>query len=193
MRGTEVSFEFDLCAFPDGPPCGYVPADLVWDEAVRAREGISESDLGKAVAAGVRVRRVLVVEVAATADLAPFLLLSDRPGWHHIALRRYEGPKTWGDFRLLRQPVYERDVQPLLLDIVTSRRLFLQSSWSGEGKGFRVRLGRIVLLLRLTRAMRSMRLLLTTHLVDTSAPSSGGRDGRGRKRAPRFRVCQKVR
>lgn len=84
-------------------PCGYVPVGAEWGEAVRAREGISESDLGKAVASGVRVLRVVVVEVAATADLAPFLRLSDRTGWHHIALRRYEGPKTWGDLRTLRR------------------------------------------------------------------------------------------
>ena len=103
MREPEVSFDSGLCSFPDARPCCYFPTDAVWGEAVRAREGLSESDLGKAVAAGVRVRRVVVVEVAATADLAPFLLLSDRPGWHHIALRRYEGPKTWGDFRLLRR------------------------------------------------------------------------------------------
>ena len=103
MPGTEVSFDVGLCAFPDGRLCGYVPVEAAWGEAVRAREGISESDLGKAVAAGVRVLRVVVVEVAATADLAPFLRLSDRSGWHHIALRRYEGPKTWGDLRTLRR------------------------------------------------------------------------------------------
>lgn len=103
MRETEISFDTGFCSFPDVQPCGYFPADSVWGEAVRARDGISESDLGKVVAAGVQVRRVVVVEVAATSELAPFLLLSDRPGWHHIALRRYEGPKTWGDFRLLRR------------------------------------------------------------------------------------------
>ena len=47
--------------------------------------------------------RVVLVEIAATADLAPFLLLSDRPGWHHIALRKYEGAKTWGDVRTIRK------------------------------------------------------------------------------------------
>lgn len=103
MPRTAVSFVSGLCAFPDDGPCGYVSAESAWGEAVRAREGISESDLGKAVAAGVEVRRVVVVEVAATAELAPFLLLSDRPGWHHIALRRYEGPKSWGDYRILRR------------------------------------------------------------------------------------------
>ncbi|GAA0592514.1 hypothetical protein GCM10009416_33640 [Craurococcus roseus] len=103
MPGTTVSFVSGLCAFPDEAPSGYVLAESAWGEAVRAREGISESDLGKAVAAGVQVRRVVVVEVAATAELAPFLLLSDRPGWHHIALRRYEGPKSWGDYRILRR------------------------------------------------------------------------------------------
>ena len=103
MPRTAVSFVSGLCAFPDGAPSGYVLAESAWGEAVRAREGISESDLGKAIAAGVQVRRVVVVEVAATADLAPFLLLSDRPGWHHIALRRYEGPKSWGDYRILRR------------------------------------------------------------------------------------------
>ena len=68
------------------------------------REGISEYDLAAAVAAGARVRRVVVVEVPpVSAGLVPHLLLSDRPGWHPIAMRKYEGIRCWKDYRNLRR------------------------------------------------------------------------------------------
>ena len=73
------------------------------DSGGAVREGISEQDLAAAVAAGARVRRVVVVEVLPAPGLVPHLLLSDRPGWHPIAMRKYEGIRSWKDYRNLRR------------------------------------------------------------------------------------------
>ena len=114
MPNTDSS-ESDCCGFPSDRPFGYGPGEPDLDGAVRAREGISEADLGKAVAAGTRVVRVVLVELASTAKLAPFVRLSDRPGWQPIGLRRYEGPKTWGDVRAIRKMLAEHGYRGRLL------------------------------------------------------------------------------
>ena len=67
------------------------------------RQGISEQDLAAAVAAGARVRRVVGGGGPPASGLVPHLLLSDRPGWHPIALRKYEGVRSWKDYRNLRR------------------------------------------------------------------------------------------
>ncbi|RYI19356.1 MAG: hypothetical protein EON48_09295 [Acetobacteraceae bacterium] len=89
-------------------PCpGYRDGEDSAGETVRnPRQGISEADLRKVVMdanSPARILRVVVVEVATTADLAPYLVLSDRAGWHPLALRRHEGVKAWGDLRTLRK------------------------------------------------------------------------------------------
>lgn len=64
-------------------------------------DGISQADLHKAVEAGARIRRVVVVELA-DGRYAAFLRFAGRPGFMRVALRRYEGVKLWRDLHPLR-------------------------------------------------------------------------------------------
>jgi hypothetical protein len=64
---------------------------------------LTEADVEAAVGSGAVIRRVLVVEQAATGALIACLKLSSRAGWFLVALRRKEGAKTWRDWRTLRR------------------------------------------------------------------------------------------
>ena len=70
---------------------------------MQTRKGISEADLAAAWAAGAKVKRVVVVEVPPVSGMVPHLLLSDRAGWHPIAMCRYEGIRLWREFKTLRR------------------------------------------------------------------------------------------
>ena len=70
---------------------------------MQTRKGISEADLAAALAAGAKVKRVVVVEVPPVSGMVPHLLLSDRAGWHPIAMCRYEGIRLWREFKTLRR------------------------------------------------------------------------------------------
>jgi hypothetical protein len=64
-------------------------------------DGISQADLQKAVEAGARIRRVVVVELS-DGSYAAFLRFAGRPGFRRLTLRRYEGVKLWKDLHPLR-------------------------------------------------------------------------------------------
>lgn len=64
-------------------------------------DGISQADLQKAVEAGARIRRVVVVELP-DGRYAAFLRFAGRPGFVRLVLRRYEGAKLWKDLHPLR-------------------------------------------------------------------------------------------
>ena len=64
-------------------------------------DGISQADLQKAVEAGARIRRVVVVELL-DGHYAAFLRFAGRPGFMRVTLRRYEGVKLWRDLHPLR-------------------------------------------------------------------------------------------
>ncbi|TCZ61125.1 hypothetical protein [Roseicella aquatilis] len=64
-------------------------------------DGISQADLQKAVAAGARIRRVVVVETL-DGRYAAFLRFAGRSGFMRLTLRRYEGVKFWKDLHPLR-------------------------------------------------------------------------------------------
>lgn len=104
MPPAEIA-ESGATAIPPLPSSGYGVCETDTGETVRAKQGISAAQL-RAVTTGAeptaRILRVVVVEMAATLDLAPYLVLSDRPGWLPIALRRHEGVRAWGDLRNLR-------------------------------------------------------------------------------------------
>ena len=65
------------------------------------QNGISQADLQKAVDAGARIRRVVVVELA-DGKYAAFLRFAGRPGFVRLVLRRYEGVRRWSDLHSLR-------------------------------------------------------------------------------------------
>lgn len=106
MLFAEIA-ENGAIAIPQQPSPGYRDGEESAGETVRQpKQGISEADLRKVLMDAdqpARILRVVVVEVATTADLAPYLVLSDRSGWHPLALRRHEGVKAWGDLRTLRK------------------------------------------------------------------------------------------
>lgn len=70
---------------------------------MRRDRSISEADLRQRLADGARVLRAVVVEIAATGGYVVYLHLSCRPIYSALALRRYEGPRAWSDFRNLRR------------------------------------------------------------------------------------------
>ncbi|WP_426960352.1 hypothetical protein [Muricoccus radiodurans] len=75
-------------------------------ELLQRDRSISEADLRVRLSEGTHICRVAVVEVAATADYLAYVRLSaGRPGYCVIAMRRYEGARSWSDFRTLRRQV----------------------------------------------------------------------------------------
>ena len=76
-------------------PCG----DM--DEQVEGE--ISEFHLRRAIEHGVFIRRVVVVSLASTGDYVPWIRTSDAPNYLRLSTRKYEGPKTFKDFRILQR------------------------------------------------------------------------------------------
>ena len=81
------------------PVVGYVPACAA--TGIGMDDGISQADLQKAVEAGARIRRVVVVELS-DGSYAAFVRFAGRPGFRRLTLRRYEGVKRWKDLHPLR-------------------------------------------------------------------------------------------
>ena len=76
-------------------------------ESLLRERANSLADMAVKTAAGGRVLRVVVVEQAATGDYVPYLRCSWQPelGYRPLSMRRYEGARSWSDFRTLRRVV----------------------------------------------------------------------------------------
>lgn len=95
--------------YPPSCPFGYTFLEPSGGEAVRRDwRPITEAELKAATDAGVAIRRVVVVEIPSTGALIAHVRLSDRDGWHELALRRKEASKAWRDYRTLRAALGER-------------------------------------------------------------------------------------
>lgn len=70
---------------------------------------ISEAHLKQAVEQGHRVLRVVVVALSTTGDLLPWFRLSGHQQYSRLVTRKYEGPKSFRDFRTLRRTISEVD------------------------------------------------------------------------------------
>ncbi|MBB5696062.1 hypothetical protein [Muricoccus pecuniae] len=79
------------------------PANEEAGESVQRDRSISEADLRQRVAEGGRIQRVVVVEVPVTADYVAWARLSCFQDYRLLAMRKYEGARTWSDFRTLRR------------------------------------------------------------------------------------------
>ena len=81
------------------------PIDNGVGESLVRDRGTTLSELAGRIAAGGRIIRVVVVELAATGDYLPHIRCSWQPelGYRPISMRRHEGARTWSDYRALRR------------------------------------------------------------------------------------------
>jgi len=105
---AETTAQPELARLPPAQAPPYVaPAIEGAGESLLRSRAISEFDLRQRLAEGDRITRVVVVEIAATADYVAYLRFAgtSRAGYCLLALRKYEGARAWSDFRTLRRAV----------------------------------------------------------------------------------------
>lgn len=94
-----------------GETAGYgapIASPGIDDPLARKEDLITDAELRAALQAGAVIRRVVVVEVAASSSYVAWLQLSERPGFLCLGMRRNEGPRAFLDFRTLRKKLVER-------------------------------------------------------------------------------------
>jgi hypothetical protein len=85
---------------------GYSPS-VESDDGETVQGQISEFHLRKAIEKGARISRVIVAALSSTGDYVPWVRLSDQAGYSRLSTRKYEGPKTFRDFRIMQRTLTE--------------------------------------------------------------------------------------